>query len=267
MTIDSRPVDDVQPPLRKVRTTALDLVVANPTLAASLLCSWAADHQKVGRHVHLINAYTLARMEQDPALQSVLRSDAINFADGRPLATVVRLLQRQSQFRQVRGPGLFHDTFDTGRRYGLRHFLLGSTPEVLELLQIKLEARFPGAIIAGTFSPPFRDLDEGEEREQDRLIAATAPDIVWIGLGTPKQDFEARRLARSLQTLCVGIGAAFDFTAGTRAEAPAWVRTAGFEWLFRLMTEPERLWKRYLFGNFAFVRSVLAGAYRDPTAR
>lgn len=153
----------------------------------------------------------------------------------------------------MRGPQLFLDVFDVGRQHGIRHFLLGSSPEVLDRLQDNLLKKYPGCDIVGIESPPFRPLSESELELQDRRIAATGPDIVWVGLGTPKQDWEAQRLASSIGATTIAVGAAFDFAAGTVREAPKWIRTIGFEWFFRLCSQPRRLWRRYLVGNSKFL--------------
>ncbi|MDP9889822.1 exopolysaccharide biosynthesis WecB/TagA/CpsF family protein [Pseudarthrobacter enclensis] len=106
-------------------------------------------------------------------------------------------------------------------------------------------------------SPPFSAMSPREYESQDRRIEDTNPDIVWVGLGTPKQDFEAQRLATAGNFFAVAVGAAFDFSAGTKKEAPRWITALGFEWLFRLAAEPKRLWRRYLIGNFVFLYSVI----------
>lgn len=112
-------------------------------------------------------------------------------------------------------------------------------------------------MLAGAESPPFRDLTDDERREQDDRIQASRADIVWVGLGTPKQDFEAERLAEALPLLAAAVGAAFDFTAGTVKPAPAWMQRSGLEWAHRLASEPRQLWRRYLIGNARFVSIAL----------
>jgi N-acetylglucosaminyldiphosphoundecaprenol N-acetyl-beta-D-mannosaminyltransferase len=135
----------------------------------------------------------------------------------------------------------------------MKHFLLGSTDEVLALIRTNVESSYPGTLIVGAESPPFRAPTASELEEQDSRIAASDADIVWVGLGTPKQDIEVKRLAGSLPVVAVAVGAAFDFTAGTLKPAPKWVRQIGIEWSHRLVLEPRRLWKRYLFGNTRFL--------------
>ena len=160
----------------------------------------------------------------------------------------------------MRGPQLFLDVFDRGRAQGVKHFLLGSTPEVLDALERSLTTKFPGIYIVGVESPPFRELSSSEAHAQDARIAATGAHVVWVGLGTPKQDFEAKRIAGALPVVAVAIGAAFDFAAGTLRPAPTWMTNVGLEWTYRLIREPRRLWKRYVFGNARF----LLAASRRP---
>jgi N-acetylglucosaminyldiphosphoundecaprenol N-acetyl-beta-D-mannosaminyltransferase len=167
----------------------------------------------------------------------------------------------------VYGPDLFLDVFARGQDVGLRHYLLGSTPEVLDALQRELRRRFPLARIAGACSPPFRPLSPGELHDQQQDILASGADIVWVGLGTPKQDVHAAELASSLPVVCAAVGAAFDFVAGHKPQAPGWMRRGGLEWTFRLGCEPRRLWRRYLFGNARFVWGVARQSIGTTAAR
>ncbi|WEO77979.1 WecB/TagA/CpsF family glycosyltransferase [Cryobacterium sp. SO2] len=224
-------------------------------------------HDGRGVHVHLANAYTVSLADTSPEYRSVLAAPAINFPDGKPIGWTSALRGHSPALRQVRGPQLFLDVFDAGRAHGIKHFLLGSTPEVLASLQLVLADRFPGVQIVGVESPPFRPLSPEELAAQDSRIRDTAADIVWVGLGTPKQDVEAQRLAGSLPIVAVAIGAAFDFAAGTIRPAPAWVTAIGFEWAYRFAREPRRLWKRYVFGNARFVKTALLSKPRPaPTS-
>ena len=207
-------------------------------------------------HVHLANAYTIALADRDDAYRQLINRGIV-FADGKPIAWVSRLTRRTPRIQQVRGPQLFLDVLDFGRSAGVRHFLLGSTDELLERLRSRLAERFEGVEIVGSYSPPFRPLTAEEITNQDALVRQCDPDIIWVGLGTPKQDIEAARLAVSSARTAVGVGAAFDFAAGTLSVAPTWMQRAGLEWLFRLASEPRRLWRRYLFGNVRFAWAVL----------
>jgi N-acetylglucosaminyldiphosphoundecaprenol N-acetyl-beta-D-mannosaminyltransferase len=129
-------------------------------------------------------------------------------------------------------------------------------------LKCAIDKRFPGALIVGMISPPFHPLTDAERADQDSAINASDADVVWVGLGTPKQDFEAQRVCDECGVTTVAVGAAFDFVAGTKPEAPNWMRRLSLEWVFRLLTEPRRLWKRYLFGNTRFITIVLKESLR-----
>lgn len=234
------------------------LVSATSTEAAQGLCALAQHRTGPSAfHVHLVNAYTISLAAQDSQYADLLSTGGINLPDGKPIAVLSGLRNKTPKLHHVRGPQLFLDVFDAGRQYGIRHFLLGSSPEVLARLQETLLSRYPGCDIVGIESPPYRPLTAHELEMQDRRISATAPHIVWVGLGTPKQDWEAQRLAASIGATTIAVGAAFDFAAGTVREAPKWVRAIGLEWFFRLCSQPKRLWRRYLIGNSKFLMVAL----------
>jgi N-acetylglucosaminyldiphosphoundecaprenol N-acetyl-beta-D-mannosaminyltransferase len=127
---------------------------------------------------------------------------------------------------------------------------------VLSALEAELCRRFPKAAIVGAVSPPFRALTEEETAEQTARIVDSKAQVVWVGLGTPKQDWESARLAVDIPAVFIAVGAAFDFVAGEKKQAPMWMQRNGLEWLFRLAVEPRRLWRRYLFGNARFLRAI-----------
>lgn len=235
----------------------LPVVATAPLDAAKTLCSLALKTTQRGEHVHLINAYTVAIADRDPAFAAILQDRGINLPDGKPLSWLSRVRRDPIPLSQVRGPKFFLDVFDIGREFGLKHYLLGSTESVLTRLEKELTDRFPGAEIVGSFSPPFRQMGDDELHAQDEAVRASGAHVVWVGLGTPKQDYEARRLADGLPVTAVAVGAAFDFAAGTTREAPAILRALGLEWAYRFATEPRRLWRRYVFGNARFLRAAL----------
>ncbi|WP_375400964.1 WecB/TagA/CpsF family glycosyltransferase [uncultured Amnibacterium sp.] len=238
-------------------------VASDPDGAARDLVDAAADCGH-GQHVHLANAYTVAVAVESPeSLATTFVGDGWNLPDGRPISWISKLRGDSPALDQVRGPQLFLDVCAAGVDRGLRHYLLGGAPEVLEQLQKALRDRFPGIDIVGAASPPFRSQSELELVERDRAIAASGAQVVWVGLGTPKQDVEAERLAHSLPVVAVAVGAAFDYAAGTLREAPRWLRTLGLEWAFRLAVEPARLWRRYLFGSARFLYAAVRLGRRE----
>jgi N-acetylglucosaminyldiphosphoundecaprenol N-acetyl-beta-D-mannosaminyltransferase len=208
--------------------------------------------------VHLCNSYTLALGRRDPDLRELLNSADLNLPDGTPLAWVVRRAGAKG-LRAVRGPDLMRTTLIRGQAAGARHYFYGATEDVLQALSKRVAEFAPQAAIVGMHSPPFIALTSEQVSEDAEAMRAAQPDIVWIGLGTPKQDRAVAAFASELDATLVPVGAAFDFLAGTKREAPKLLRNSGLEWVFRLLTEPRRLWRRYVFGNVGFLWGVLRG--------
>ena len=224
--------------------------------AASLIVSLASRQKAIP--IRLSNAYCVAVADKDPEYRELLQGVGLNFPDGTPVAWVMKRLASTDQHPQrVRGPSLFNLTLEKGREHGLKHFLLGTSPQTLELLVESIARQYPGTIIAGKLAPPFGPLNSTFYDSCSAAIQTANPHVVWIALGSPKQDFAAAKLTELTNTTCVGVGAAFDFLAGTAAEAPRWTQKIGMEWAYRLVTEPKRLWRRYLIGNVQFLSSVL----------
>lgn len=207
--------------------------------------------------VHLCNAYTLAMARKGTEFGHALNEDDVNLPDGMPLAWLARSLGLTETAERIYGPTLMLRVLENGRAYGLRHFFYGSTPEVLSLLKSRIEDRFPGIDVVGTESPPFRALSDKEVGAGIARMKACNADIVWIGLGTPKQDAFVHRYTADIGRPTIAVGAAFAFVAGTVPQAPALFQTLGLEWAYRLMREPRRLWRRYLFGNLSFLNGLV----------
>lgn len=167
---------------------------------------------------------------------------------------------RAAGFRQmgrVYGPDLMVEVCRVSQTAGFRHFLFGGAPGVADELKLRLEKQFPGLQIAGCYTPPFRPLNDGEQQALEKQIRELKPDIMWVGLSTPKQEkFMSEFLPKLDVMLMAGVGAAFDFHSGRVKQAPRWVQRSGLEWLYRLGQEPRRLWRRYLRNNPLFVARV-----------
>jgi len=205
-------------------------------------------------YVCLCTANGLAEARRDPAYRRIFNESWLTTADGMP---VVWMGPPGTQ--RVYGPDLMLAVCDAGRASGVRHYFLGGHPGVAARLASGLAARFPGLAVAGTYCPPFRNLTEPELAGLRAEVARAAPDIVWVGLGTPKQERFMAGPGKSLDTgLLVGVGAAFDFLSGRVAQAPRWMQRSGLEWIFRLCTEPRRLGPRYLVTTTTFVARALA---------
>jgi N-acetylglucosaminyldiphosphoundecaprenol N-acetyl-beta-D-mannosaminyltransferase len=241
-----------------LRCAGVPITLLTRAEACALLIHSAIDGPARPMDVHLCNAYTLALADKSDRFRDLLNHSGLNLPDGKPVVWASRLLHRgkHTPMTQVRGSDLFLETFAAGNHHQVRHYLLGSTPQVLEALTNNLRHLFPGVQIVGTESPPYRELTDVEREEQIARVLESKAQLVWVGLGTPKQDVEVARLASQLPAVFVAVGAAFDFVAGSKAAAPFWMQRLGLEWMYRLMTEPRRLWRRYLFGNLRFLKAV-----------
>jgi N-acetylglucosaminyldiphosphoundecaprenol N-acetyl-beta-D-mannosaminyltransferase len=175
--------------------------------------------------------------------------------DGMPLVWLARAAGYRVD--RVYGPDLMLAVCAASVERGYRHFFYGGGPGVAPRLANRLSARFPGLIIAGTYTPPFGSVTSPADDAIVATINEAAPDIVWVGLSTPRQErWMAAHVDRLTAPVLVGVGAAFDFHAGLKRQAPRWMQRSGLEWSFRLATEPRRLWRRYLQNNPAFVWQV-----------
>jgi N-acetylglucosaminyldiphosphoundecaprenol N-acetyl-beta-D-mannosaminyltransferase len=213
---------------------------------------------------HLVNAYTLSLAVPDEPFRALLDRADLNLPDGTPLVWLGRRAGLDDFTSRVYGPDLTLAVCDQGRDRGLRHYLYGGSPDVVERFATELRRRFPGVEIVGVESPPFRPLEPAEEDELVDRIVASGANVVWVGLGTPKQDLFVDRFRDRLPVPVVAVGAAFDFIAGDKRSAPRWMQDRGLEWLYRLMSEPRRLWKRYLVGNVVFLWGALRGTSVEP---
>jgi N-acetylglucosaminyldiphosphoundecaprenol N-acetyl-beta-D-mannosaminyltransferase len=222
--------------------------------------NWMVDSALAGAggYVCLCNVHLFVVAHQDEQVRRALAGAALAFPDGWPIAWLERRLGHRSATR-VAGPDLMARAIKDGRSFGVRHFLLGSSEDVVRRLEENLCRRFPGAEIAGRRSLPF--FDAGDFSGTEPAIAdvrRASPHVVWLSLGCPKQELWMLRCAQELApALVAGVGAAFDFHAGTKRRAPAWVQRAGLEWLHRLLSEPRRLASRYARTNSEFL--LLAG--------
>jgi N-acetylglucosaminyldiphosphoundecaprenol N-acetyl-beta-D-mannosaminyltransferase len=204
------------------------------------------------RRAHFATVHSVVEATDRPALREAFRSAWMVCTDGVPLAWVARL--RGAPAERVCGPDVMLSLCDRGRDATLRHYFLGGGPGTAERLAARLVAKFPGLAVVGTATPPFRAQTEDEDEATVRAINATSPDVVWVGLGSPKQELWAASHETQLSChLILPVGAAFDFHSGGVPRAPGWMRRLGLEWLFRLAMEPRRLLRRYLVTNTRFV--------------
>nr|WP_246482061.1 WecB/TagA/CpsF family glycosyltransferase [Methylorubrum zatmanii] len=196
-------------------------------------------------YVCITGAHGVIECQTDRALRAIHEGAGLVTPDGMPLVFMARRLGFPRTGR-VYGPDLMRALTALSARKGYRQYYFGGATGLPERLAGRLRAQFPGLPVAGTFSPPFRPTSPEEDAEIVARINAARPDILWVGLSTPKQEYwMARHRDRLDVPVMVGVGAAFDFLAGTKRQAPAWMQRHGLEWAFRLGTEPRRLWRRY----------------------
>jgi len=204
----------------------------------------------------------IVEAQHDASFKEVLNEADLVVPDGMPL---VWLGRRQGHFlrRRVYGPDLLLAFCEESAEKGYRHFFYGGEPGVADRLAASLKARFPGLNVVGTCSPPFRPLSAEENDEMVEMIDRAAPDVLWVGLGTPKQERWTHEYKSRLRVpVLVGVGAAFDMLSGRRRQAPRLIREHGLEWFFRLVQEPRRLWRRYLVYGSRFIVYLLLESLR-----
>ncbi len=205
---------------------------------------WIRDREP--HYACVTGVHGVVECQDDPELLRIHNASGLTTPDGMPLVWASRQAGARS-VRRVYGPDLLLAMGDAAAREGWSFFLYGGRSGIPERLAARLVARFPGLRIAGTWSPPFRPLTVEEDHALVDRINAAAPDVVWVGLSTPKQErWMAAHVGRLAAPALIGVGAAFDIHAGTLRQAPPWMQRAGIEWAYRLFREPRRLWRRYV---------------------
>ncbi|MCF7688404.1 MAG: WecB/TagA/CpsF family glycosyltransferase [Cephaloticoccus sp.] len=251
------------------RFNVLGVGVSALTLEEATLRVLASRQQKHLGYICICTVHGVSEARRDPALLQTFNASFLTTPDGMPLVWLGRHHGHKTITR-VYGPDLMLRVCDEGRAAGLRHYFYGGGPDVAETLRANLVARYPGLQVVGTFTPPYRSLTPAEFSHLQSDVAAKAPDIIWVGLSTPKQErFMAEAWDKLDAALLIGVGAAFDFHSGRLRQAPRWMQRSGLEWLFRLALEPRRLAYRYLVYNPLFVLRTLAqltGLKRYPFA-
>lgn len=215
-------------------------------------------------YIVVANADTIIQSSRNLEMQEAVNASSLSIPDGFPLLVMQRLNGKPLKKRAY-GPDLMKEFLKISEEKRYSHFFYGATKETLAALTKKLKVLFPEIRISGAYSPPFRPLTPEEDKVIIEMINKAAPDVLWIGIGCPKQELWMCQHSKKLNIpVMAGVGAAFDFLAGTKPQAPPWIRDNGFEWLFRLVTEPKRLWRRYLINYPLFVYYLLAGLFSKP---
>ena len=232
--------------VQALRTNVLGVGVSIVNMDDAIRFSESVIRSHDKGYVCVTDVHGIIEAQSDFAFREVLNKSVMTTPDGMPLVWVGRI-QGHKRIRRVYGPDYLLEMCRVSVKRGYRHFFFGGKPGVTERLALELSKKFPGLQVVGTYTPPFRPLNPSEELELEALVAKAKPDVFWVGLGSPKQErFMAQYSERLDAKLMVGVGAAFDIHSGAVKEAPKWLKTAGLQWLHRLIQEPRRLWRRYL---------------------
>ncbi|HMQ54202.1 MAG TPA: WecB/TagA/CpsF family glycosyltransferase [Anaerolineae bacterium] len=224
--------------------------------AVAQIAGWIESHGR--QYVSVCNVHTIMECQHHEAMRQAVNGAGLATPDGMPLVWLGRWLT-QLEVSRVYGPDLMLALCELSAERGYSHYFCGGALGVPELLAERLQAKFPKLRVAGTYSPPFHPLSPAEESQLIECINQANPDIIWVGLGTPKQDLWMARYRERLNApVLIAVGAAFDFFSGRVPQAPRWMQRSGLEWFYRLLQEPQRLWYRYLVYNPWFVTLLVA---------
>lgn len=225
---------------------------------AAINMEWLKDYvvnsieELSGDYITVANVHTTVTAYEDPDYLEIQNEAVMAIPDGAPLSSLGHKRGHESMDRTT-GPSFMGEMFEISAEHGYRHYFYGATEETLELLRDKLNEQYPGIQIAGMYSPPFRALTEEEDKEIIRQINEAKPDFLWVGLGAPKQEKWMAAHQGKVCGLMMGVGAGFDYFAGNIKRAPQWMQKFNLEWLYRLIQEPRRLFKRYFHTNTKFI--------------
>lgn len=211
-----------------------------------------------GKYICVSNVHTTVMSYENETYRNIQNSAAMVLPDGKPLSVVSRM-RGFKEAQKVSGPDLMPEMFRLSEEKGYTHYFYGSTEETLDKLKNALLVGYPKLKIVGMYSPPFRPLTEEEDEKIIQQINSMSPDFIWIGLGAPKQEQWMYAHRDKLCGVMLGVGAGFDFHAGTVKRAPIWMQKCGLEWLYRLTQDPKRLFKRYVVTNTKFLWLILTG--------
>ena len=246
----------VKPPLPRRRASRCDVLgvgisAINIPMAVRVIDRWI--RRKTKNYICITGVHGVMESQRDAELKHIHNAAGMVTPDGMPMVWMNRL-RGNCHVKRVYGPDLMLEVCAQSAKKGWKHFFYGGAEGVADLLSQKLRERFPAMQVVGTYCPPFRPLTEEEDRDLVQQINASGADVVWVGLSTPKQEkWMSKHIGRLDAPVMIGVGAAFDFHAGLKKQAPKWMQKSGMEWFFRLVTEPSRLWKRYLVNNPLFL--------------
>ena len=205
-----------------------------------------------GKYICVSNVHTTVMSYENEEYRKIQNGAAMALPDGAPLSSYSRR-KGYKQAQRVTGPDLMLELFAISKEKGYRHYFYGATEETLQSMKEVLERDYPGIQIAGMYAPPFRALTPQEDAQIVAKINEARPDFIWIGLGAPKQEEWMYQHMGQLQGVLIGVGAGFDYLAGYIKRATRWIQRKTLEWLYRLLQDPKRLWRRYFTSNVKFI--------------
>jgi N-acetylglucosaminyldiphosphoundecaprenol N-acetyl-beta-D-mannosaminyltransferase len=242
----------VPPSSEQTRVNILGVGVSAVNMEAALRQSESLLDRGEKGYVCVTGVHGIMEAQSDEAFRDILNRSFLTTPDGMPTVWLGRI-HGFKDMNRVYGPDYMANLCERSVAKGYKHFLYGGKPGVAEELQAELTRRFPGLQIVGTYTPPFRPLNSEEENDLQSQLETSQADVLWCGLSTPKQErFISSYYERMPVKLMVGVGAAFDLLSGNLDEAPDWMKRSGLQWLYRLIKEPRRLWRRYLLNNPKF---------------
>lgn len=244
--------------VNRVNVLGVGISVLSLDKAVQIILGWIQEKNQ-SHYVCVTGVHGVMESQKDKNLRQIHNQASMVTPDGMPMVWLGWLNGYRNSMSRVYGPDLMLELCKASSQRRISHFFYGGAEGVPELLASKLRSRFPGLCIAGTYSPPFRPLTPFEVEEIVQQINQSKPDIVWIGLSTPKQErWMSEHVNKIHAPVLIGVGAAFDFHAGLKKQAPKWMQNHGLEWLYRLISEPRRLGKRYLINNPWFILLIFA---------
>jgi len=225
--------------------------------------NWINRDEK--HYVCVTGVHGVMESQKKPDLVKIHNNSGLTVPDGMPMVWAGRIYGHP-EISRVYGPDLMLAVCKTSVKKGFTHFLYGGNEGVVDELKESLEKRFQGIRIVGKYTPPFRPLNKKEEKELRELVLLSKPDLFWVGLSTPKQErFMSEYISKLDTKVMLGVGAAFDYHTGRAKDSPDWIKKIGVQWLHRLLQDPKRLWKRYLYNNpvfaYKFIKQLIADKY------
>lgn len=238
-------------------TTVLKMRVDATSYSSAVLNILNWSQESVSRYICVANVHMVMEANDNADLKNIVNQADLVTPDGMPLVWMMRLKGQRGQER-VYGPTLMLHVLESAEENHIAVGFYGSAPEVLDALIKRMQTRFPNLNVVYSFSPPYQEMGQEEDAEIVRRINASSARILFVGLGCPKQEKWMAGHRGKVQAVMIGVGAAFDFHAGVKPQAPSWMQKIGLEWLFRLASEPRRLWRRYLYHNPRFIFLAVA---------